>query len=138
MAKLSELSKKEKLFIERFVETGNKTQSYKDVYQPEYEGIPNYDDFCYANAVKILKKEKGIEYMQEVRAQYLARVGDKAEFIMRELMDDISYRSPDGKKSPTWAKSLDLLQKQLGLQSQKVDANVNTPNIKITIGEDND
>jgi len=128
------LTAKMKKFIERFVETGNKTQSYKDVYDVELMT----DQACLIEAGKILKRAGATEYLNEVRAQYLAHIGDKAQLIMKELVDDIQYRDEKGKKSPTWAKSIDLLQKQLGLQSQKVDANISTPSIKINIGEEND
>ncbi len=128
------LTVKMKKFIERFVETGNKTQSYKDVYDVEMMT----DQACLIEAGKILKREGATEYLNEVRAQYLARIGDKAEMIMKELVDDITYRDEKGRHSPTWQKSADLLQKQLGLQSQKIDANVSAPSIKIIIDGDED
>lgn len=128
------LTAKMKKFIERFVETGNKTQSYKDVYDVELMT----DQACLIEAGKILKRAGATEYLNEVRAQYLAHIGDKAEMIMKELVDDIQYRDDKGKRSPTWQKSVDLLQKQLGLQSQRLDANVSAPSIKIIIdGEEN-
>jgi len=37
------------------------------------------------------------------------------------LLEDINYTDEDGKHSATWTKSVDLLQKQLGLQNQKID-----------------
>jgi hypothetical protein len=40
---------------------------------------------------------------------------DAASIILNELMEDVLYRDENGCHSPTWLKSVDLAQKQLGL-----------------------
>ena len=49
-------------------------------------------------------------------------------------MDDIVFRDEKGHRSPTWQKSVDLLQKQLGLQSSKVDLK-NNMTIKVDLDD---
>ena len=64
----------------------------------------------------------------------MRRWGDCASVLVQELMDDIVFRDEKGHRSPTWQKSVDLLQKQLGLQSSKVDLK-NNMTIKVDLDD---
>ena len=123
----SELTAKQKKAIEYFVECGQKAKAYKDAYDGNTDS-----SHAIREMNKILDKPEGQEYLALVRKQYIDRIGNRAEFIMKQLVEDIEWRGEKGGKSATWAKSIDLLQKQLGLQSQKVDlAAQNEININI-------
>lgn len=81
-------------------------------------------DTARGQASKVLRKPEAIEYIQEVQRKSYQEAGITAERIALELAD-MAFNK-DEKYPPTAkAKALDLLQKQLGLQTQKVDANVN-------------
>lgn len=123
------LTAKQMKFCEEYAICGNGTQSYLIAFETENRKTAR------DNASKLLAKPEIQEYVKEVRKEYISRVGDKAEFLAAQLIDEISYRDEDGKKSPNWAVAINLLQKQCGLQQTKVDAIVNTPDIHITIGE---
>lgn len=128
------LTAKERKAIELFVEYGNKAQAYREVYKSD-----SPSNALSERMSRILAKPKAVEYLDAVRADYIKRFGDKFAFLLKELVDDIEYRDDDGKRSPTWQRSVELLQKQLGFQSQKIDANVSAPSIKIIIdGDEND
>lgn len=123
------LTAKQMKFCEEYAICGNGTQSYLIAFETENRKTAR------DNASKLLAKPEIQEYVKEVRKEYISRVGDKAEFLAAQLIDEISYRDEDGKKSPNWIAAINLLQKQCGLQQTKVDAIVNTPDIHITIGE---
>lgn len=123
------LTAKQMRFCEEYAICGNGTQSYLIAFETENRKTAR------DNASKLLTRPEIIEYIKEARKEYLSRVGDKAEFLAAQLVDEISWRDEDGKKSPNWAAAVNLLQKQCGLQQTKLDAIVNTPNINITIGE---
>ena len=123
------LTARQMKFCEEYAICGNGTQSYLIAFETENRKTAR------DNASKLLAKPEIQEYVKEVRKEYISRVGDKAEFLAAQLIDEISWRDEDGKKSPNWAVAINLLQKQCGLQQTKVDAIVSTPNISITIGE---
>lgn len=50
-------------------------------------------------------------------------------------MDDIIFRDEEGNHSPTWLKSVDLAQKQLGLQKLKADIQQEHTIININVDE---
>lgn len=123
------LTAKQMKFCEEYAICGNGTQSYLIAFETENRKTAR------DNASKLLAKPEIQEYVKEVRKEYISRVGDKADFLAAQLIDEISYRDENGKKSVNWIAAINLLQKQCGLQQTKVDAIVNTPDIHITIGE---
>ena len=127
------LTKKERQAIELWVELGNKAEAYRRVYESN-----SPSNALSERMNRILAKPKAIEYLDQVRADYIKRFGDKFALLLKEFIDDIEYRDEEGRHSPTWQRSAELLQKQLGYQTTKVDANISTPSIKINIGEEND
>lgn len=98
-----------------------------------YQG--NYDT-CKVQASKVLKKPEAIEYLKEVQRKAYEEAGITAERIALTLAE---MAFDNGEKYPPTArtKALDLLQKQLGLQTQKLDANVSQEKvIEVSVVED--
>lgn len=86
---------------------------------------------------KLLKQESVKEYIKEIQKDRFEALNISADRIAEKL-SDIAFAEKGDETYNTQAqlKALDLLQKQLGLQTQKVDANVST-DIVINIVGDN-
>lgn len=125
------LTSKEKLFCEEYIKDYNATQAYFRAYGGSIATASG-------SGYRKLKKQAVKEYIGELQNEMRERWGDIASVLVHELMSDVVARDEDGKHSGSWQKSVDLLQKQLGLQNQKLDATVTTPNIKIVIGDEDD
>lgn len=111
------LTDKQQAFCEEYVRNGyNGTRAYlkafPDCTNPDTAG---------KQASCLNKKPEVIEYIKKLQAENVRRFGDMSEAILRELALDAFGIDETGKKSPTWQKSVDLLQKQLGLQNLKMD-----------------
>lgn len=134
MANIKEenLTLKQQAYCEEYIRNGyNGTRAYLTAF-PD---CTNPDVAC-NQAVKLNKMEKIQNYIKTLQAENVRRFGDLAEAIINELSNDAFGLDEDGKKSPTWQKSIDLLQKQLGLQSIKTTLKVDDViNINI-LGED--
>lgn len=129
--KKGELTANQRRFAEEYVKTYNIRQSYCNAYSRE-DYIPN-NHLCSVEGGKLLKQEKVMNYIKELQHEAVLRFGDMAELIARELMEDILQKDEEGKHNSAWQKSVDLLQKQLNLQSTKIDAKIeNDININIT------
>lgn len=115
------LTAKERKAIELFVEYGNKAKAYREVY-----GSESPSNYLSERMNRILAKPKAIEYLDAVRAEYIRKFGDKFALLIKELAEDVAYRDEKGNHSPTWQKSADLLQKQLGYQTAKFDIDQKT------------
>ena len=115
------LTAKERKAIELYVEYGNKAQAYREVYKSD-----SPSNALSERMSRILAKPKAVEYLDAVRAEYIRRFGDKFALLLKEFVDDIEYRDENGKHSPTWQKSAELLQKQLGYQTTKLDVDQKT------------
>ena len=125
-----ELTKKEKAFCEEFVRNnGNATKAYMFAYP----------DSCYDTAkgagYRVLKREGVKEYIAELQKEAFAAACINAERVALKLAE-IAFADKDDEAygATSQLKALDLLQKQLGVQSQKVEANVIT-DIQINIDE---
>lgn len=113
------LTKKQRSFCEEYALNGfNAIQAYLTAF-----GCG--ERTAKTEGYQLLKKPEVIEYVKELQAERVRRWGDCASVIVQELMDDIAFRDEKGKRSSTWQKSVDLLQKQLGLQSTKLDVKSN-------------
>lgn len=132
MAKSFVLTEKQRKFCELYVTNYNATKSYMEAFEND-----NYNT-CRANGNRLLKDDKILNYVKKLQDEKIKRYGDVAQLVLDNLIEDIVERDDELKHNASWQKSVDLLQKQLGLQNQKIDANVNTPNIKIIIGDDED
>lgn len=68
----------------------------------------------------MLKKEKVQKYVKELQAELVRRWGDVASILVEELVTDVVTKDEQGKHTSSWQKSVELLQKQLGLQNQNI------------------
>lgn len=132
MAKTNELTSKEKAFAEEYVSNGYKVV---DAYLKAY---PNAGlNTAKADAWKVLKRDRVKEYITELQQEAFDRQCITAERIAAELAEIAFAEKGDETYTTNFKlKAIELLQKQFGLQQQKIDANVNTTVITVTIEED--
>lgn len=124
-----QLTAKEKKFCEEYVANGgNASRAYETVYGCCYEDAKRR--YC-----KTFKKPDIKEYIAELQKEAFANACITAERVALKLAD-VAFADKDDEfyNVPAQLKALDLLQKQLGLQKQQIDANVAT-DIVINIGE---
>ena len=122
------LTAKERAFCEEYVKTYNAGQAYMEVYDCKL-------NTALSDGYKMLKRPAIVEYIKELQQELNNRYVDAAAIILNELMQDIIYRDESGNHSPTWLKSADLAQKQLGLQKLKADVQQEHTIININIDE---
>lgn len=122
------LTAKERAFCEEYVKTYNAGQAYMKVYDCKL-------NTALSDGYKILKRPEIIEYIKKLQEALVERYADASAIILEQLMDDIIYRDADGRHSPTWQKSVDLAQKQLGLQKLKADIQAENTVINVRIEE---
>ena len=122
------LTAKEIAFCNEYVKTYNAGQAYMAVYDCK-------KNTALSDGYKILKRPAIIEYIKELQKALVDRYADASAIILEQLMDDIVYRDENGFHSPTWLKSADLAQKQLGLQKLKADIQAENTVINVRIEE---
>ena len=128
MALKGQLTAKERAFCEEYVKSYNAYQAYLDVYGCK-------PDTAKSAGWKLLYRPAIIEYIKKLQQALVDRYADAASIILNELMEDITYRDADNNHSPTWLKSVDLVQKQLGLQKLKADIQAENTIINVRIEE---
>lgn len=128
MALKGELTAKERAFCEQYVKSYNAYLAYLDVYGCK-------PDTAKSAGWKLLYRPAVVEYIKELQQALVERYADAASIILNELMEDIVYRDADNNHSPTWLKSVDLVQKQLGLQKLKADIQAEHTIINVNIDE---
>lgn len=122
------LTAKERAFCEEYVKTYNAGQAYMAIYDCKL-------NTALSDGYKMLKRPAIIEYIKELQQALVERYADAASIILNELMNDITFRDADNNHSPTWLKSVDLVQKQLGLQKLKADIQQEHVIINVNIDE---
>lgn len=123
------MTKKEKMFCEEYVANGgNASRAYFAAYDTTIENARKL--YC-----KVMKKPEVKEYIAALQKEAFEAACITAERVALKLAD-IAFAAKDDENYNATAqlKALDLLQKQLGLQHQHIEADVNT-DITITIGE---
>ena len=128
MALKGQLTAKERAFCEQYVKSYNAYQAYLDVYGCK-------PDTAKSAGWKLLYRPAIIEYIKKLQQALVERYADASAIILEELMQDIIYRDEAGNHSPTWLKSADLAQKQLGLQKLKADIQQEHTIININVEE---
>ena len=128
MALKGELTAKERAFCESYVKTYNAYQAYLDVYKCK-------PDTAKSAGWKLLYRPAIVEYIKKLQQALVERYADASAIILEQLMEDIIYRDENGNHSPTWLKSADLAQKQLGLQKLKADIQAEQTVINVHIEE---
>lgn len=124
------LTRKQKAFAEEYVSNGyNATQAYLTAYGCSYSTA--------ARAYwKVKNHPKVKEYITELQKEQFEAACINAERIGLKLAEiAFAERGDDYYCATSQLKALDLLQKQLGLQKQHIDADVKTE-INISIGGD--
>lgn len=121
--KVINLTAKQKKFVEEYARTYNATQSYLTAY-------PNASyDTAKATGHKLLKDQRVKDYLTQLEKEAFEANRINYERIANELAE-MAFNKETAENIRL--RAIDLLQKQLGLQTQKVDANVNGDiNIKI-------
>ena len=122
------LTAKERAFCVEYVKTYNAGQAYMAVYDCK-------KNTALSDGQKMLKRPAIIEYIKELQQALVERYVDASAIILEELMNDIVYKDENGCHSPTWLKSVDLAQKQLGLQKLKADIQAENTVINVHIQE---
>ena len=122
------LTAKERAFCVEYVKTYNAGQAYMAVYDCK-------KNTALSDGYKMLKRPAIIEYIKKLQQALVERYADAASIILNELMEDITFRDADNNHSPTWLKSVDLVQKQLGLQKLKADVSAEQTVINVRIEE---
>lgn len=122
------LTAKERAFCEEYVKTYNAGQAYMAVYDCKL-------NTALSDGYKMLKRPAIIEYIKELQQALVERYADAASIILDELMKDVLYKDENGNHSSTWLKSVDLAQKQLGLQKLKADIQAEQTVINVRIEE---
>lgn len=120
------LTKKQRSFCEKYVEYGNATKAYIEAYGCEYTTAN-------AQGFRMLKKQEILEYITALQKEAYAAACISAERVALKL-SEIAFAAKDDEyyNISSQLKALDLLQKQLGLQKQHLEADVKT-NINIEI-----
>lgn len=128
MAK-GKLTDKERAFIDTYLTNGfRKEKAYIEVW-----GCA--ESTAHVQAYKTFKRPEVQEYLEQRKAEIYHGVGIDAEMIMCKLAEiAFSEKEDCYYTAKEKLKALDLLQKQLGLQKQKLEADVNT-DIVINIEE---
>lgn len=120
MAK-NELTRKERNFCEEYVRNGgNASQAYYFAYDTTIENARK--EYC-----KVYRKPRVKEYIRQLQQAEFEAACITAERIGLKLAE-IAFAAKGDEIYNTSAqlKALDLLQKQLSLQHQTIDANVST------------
>ena len=123
------LTRKERNFCEEYVRNGgNASRAYYYAYDTTIENARKI--YC-----KVMKKPEVKEYISQLQKAEFEAACINAERIGLKLAE-IAFAEKGDTDYPATAqlKALDLLQKQLGLQTQKVEADLHTE-INITIEE---
>ena len=119
MPRKNGLTKKEKAFCEEYVINGG---SATKAYLAAYDCIPSTAN---ASGWRVLKREGVKEYIAQLQKEAFAAASISAERVALKLAD-IAFAEKEDEKYNVSAqlKALELLQKQLGVQYQNINADV--------------
>lgn len=115
------LNKQQEMFCRDYVATGyNKIDSYVRVYRCSRES-------AWVGSSNLMKKQDIKDYISELEKEIFEANHINAEHIANELatMAFGKVNEETGISHQTKLKALDLLQKQVGLQTQNIKADVN-------------
>lgn len=127
MATYRNLNEKQRKFCELYVSNGYKQgEAYLEAY-----GLTDIDS-ARAGACRILKNQKIREYITQLQKEAFEAQCINAERVATKLAE-IAFAQKDDQyyTAPNQLKALDLLQKQLGLQNQKIEMSSQDININI-------
>lgn len=123
MGNSKELTKHERKFAEEYVSNGYKAVAAYMV------GYPNAkESTAKTDAWIVLKRPRVKEYIADLQKDGFERLCINAERIAAELAEIAFADKQDDTYTVNFKlKAIELLQKQLGLQTTKVDTNITTP-----------
>jgi phage terminase small subunit len=123
------LTKKEQAFCEEYVANGcNASKAYCAVYGCSIEDARKR--YC-----KTFRKQEIKDYITQLQKEAFAAACISAERVALKLGEiAFSEKGDEFYNATAQLKALDLIQKQLGLQHQKIEADINT-DIVISIEE---
>ena len=125
-----ELTLKMKAFCEEYVKDYNATQAYLRAYGGEYTTANN-------RGCAMLKDSRIKDYIKELQKEGFEQACINAERIAMELAEmAFAEKGDEDYSASIKLKALDLLQKQLGLQQQKIDAKVDKTVIRVSVEDD--
>lgn len=127
------LTFKQKLFCEEYVAAG-----YKDQIKCYMRAFPDASpETANAKSWALLKREDILGYIRSLQKERFDALNVSAERIALKLSQMAFADKDDEVYTPAvQQKALELLQKQLGLQTQRVDAKVEVNNITVDIEEE--
>lgn len=131
MPQLGKITREQEKFAQEYVENGyNATAAYKTVY-----GCA--ESTAKTAGCKMLRKPQVMERVKELQKEQFDAACITAERVAKKLAEIAFSKKGDRYyNSQAQIKALDLLQKQLGLQQQKIDANVNSTIINVEVSDD--
>jgi len=123
------LTKKEQAFCEEYIANGyNASRAYEKAYGCSIEDARKR--YC-----KTFRKPEIKEYIVSLQKEAFSQACVNAERVALKLTEIAFSNKDDEHYTPAaQLKALDLLQKQLGLQTQRVEADIST-DINIIIGD---
>ena len=121
------LNEKQRRFCELYVSNGYKQgEAYLEAYD-----LTDMDS-ARAGACRILKNQKIREYITQLQKEAFEAQCINAERVATKLAEiAFADKSDQYYTAPNQLKALDLLQKQLGLQNQKIEMSSQDININI-------
>lgn len=127
MSRVKRLTEKEVAFCECYVFEGlSATKAYQKVYGCTYNSAS-------ANSVKVMKKDAVREYIESLQKEAFKASCLTAEKVALKLSEiAFAEKGDEDYNATAQLKALDLLQKQLGITNNKIEAEVRN-NIHITI-----
>ena len=130
MARKAGLTKKEKAFCEAYViDSLCATKAYQKAYECEYTTAS-------AAGYKMLRKPHIKEYIETLQKEAFEAACISAEKVALKLAEiAFAAKNDEYYAASSQLKALDLLQKQLGLQKQHIDADIKN-DIIINIDEE--
>lgn len=128
------LNKKYQLFVDTYMSNKyNATQAYLAI-NPDV-GITTAN----SGGLRLLKNPEVKAEIDRRYKEYYSSLRIDGERIMEELAEMAFAEKGDDKyTAQVKLKALDLLQKQLGLQSQKIDATIETTIINVKVEDEDD
>lgn len=122
-----ELTPKEKAFCEAYVECYDIKKAYLKAYN-----TTNLDT-ARSNGSQVLKRQRVKDYIAQLQKEAFERAMITPERVANKLAQiAFAEKGDESYNATAQLKALDLLQKQLGLQQQTINANVETT-IKLNI-----
>lgn len=125
------MTKKQRLFAEYYISNGcNALEAYRQAFNKTKESLNNKPSYPYT----LLKEPEIAEYIEQRRQEIYESLNIDAIRVTQELAD-IAFADKNDEIYNTNAKlrALELLSKNLGLQTQKVE---NKDIIEVTLVED--